>query len=143
MAGWESRLRSWSAGVLLELTRFDFAGDLLSDAEENERAAKVFQKVSGEKMSSAIKVGMELKRTWRQQVGIAPGDDCGSAEGAAGFIAGREHLESKTGVYTFSRRPNAVRTTDEGSRQGPRWIQVSCVSQLWKDRLPHKRTAGQ
>ena len=59
---WSPMLRSRSAGILLELTRFDFAGDLLSKMEECERAVPTFHKMHGETVSSAIQLGMVLNR---------------------------------------------------------------------------------
>ena len=49
----DPKLRSRSAGILLELMRFDFTRDLLSKNAQN---------VSGKTLSSAIKVGMVSKR---------------------------------------------------------------------------------
>ena len=59
---YDPKLRSRSAGLLLELMRFDFAGDMLSRIEEFERAVVTFQNASGETVSSAMKVGMVLNR---------------------------------------------------------------------------------
>ena len=59
---YDPKLRSRSAGLLLELMRFDFAGDMLTRIEEFERSVVTFQNASGEQVSSAMKVGMVLNR---------------------------------------------------------------------------------
>ena len=56
------KLRSRSAGVLLELMRFDFTGDFLSEMKEHERSVLTSQNVSGETVSSAMNVGTVLNR---------------------------------------------------------------------------------
>ena len=45
---------------MLELMKFEFAVGLLSEMEEYERAVLIFQNVSGETVSAAIKVAMLL-----------------------------------------------------------------------------------
>ena len=49
--------------------------------EECDRAVQMLQTLSGEEISSAIKVGFGIVQTRRQQVGNALGDACGSVEG--------------------------------------------------------------
>ena len=56
------KLRSRNAGILLELMRFDFSGDMLSRIEEFERAIVICQNVRGKVVCSAIKVGMVFNR---------------------------------------------------------------------------------
>ena len=59
---YDPKLRSRSAGLLLELLRFDFAGDMLTRIEEFERSVVTFQNASAEQVSSGMKVGMVLNR---------------------------------------------------------------------------------
>ena len=62
MSRWDLKLRSRSAGILLELMRFDVRVYLLCKMEEYERSALTFENVSGESVSQQRKSEIVLNR---------------------------------------------------------------------------------
>ena len=108
VARWDPKVRSRSVGILLELMRFVFTGDLPSKMAEYERAVLTFQKRERRDCVISNESRNVLEQTERQPACVTPRDERRNAIDGR-WCSVEEHMQ--------------------GSRQ-----RITCLSQLWETR---------